>query len=108
LDRHPQVDLITYLDADLYFFADPSPIYEEIGRHSIAIIGHRFPPHLQDWERYGIYNVGWVSLRRDAEALVRLRWWRERGLEGCYDRREHGRLRGRTYLTARPSPSQSV
>jgi len=108
LDRHPQVDLITYLDADLYFFADPSPIYEEIGRHSIAIIGHRFPPHLQDWERYGIYNVGWVSLRRDAEALVCLRWWRERCLEWCYDRCEDGRFADQKYLDDWPSRFQGV
>src|SRR5438445_589515 len=108
LERHPQADLITYLDADLYFFADPSPIYEEIGRHSIAIIGHRFPPHLQDWERYGIYNVGWVSFRRDAEALVCLRWWRERCLEWCYDRCEDSRFADQKYLDDWPSRFQGV
>ena len=25
-----EVDVITYLDADLFFFSDPSPIYEEL------------------------------------------------------------------------------
>lgn len=108
LNHHPQVDFITYLDADLGFFADPRPLYEEIGDRSIAIIGHRFPPHLQGWEQYGIYNVGWVSFRRDAHALACLRWWRERCLEWCYDRCEEGRFADQKYLDDWPTRFQGV
>src|SRR5947209_2795057 len=28
-DRHPEIDLLTYLDADLYFFDDPQPVFDE-------------------------------------------------------------------------------
>jgi hypothetical protein len=103
LNHHPEVDLITYLDADLFFFADPAPIYDEIGDHSIAIIGHRFPPSLAEWERYGIYNVGWLTFRRDLHALACLRWWRERCLEWCYDRCEDGRFADQKYLDDWPA-----
>jgi len=108
LNHQPNVDLITYLDADLFFFADPGPIYEELGDHSIAIIGHRFPPCLQDLERYGIYNVGWVSFRRNVHALACLRWWRERCLEWCHDRFEDGRFADQKYLDDWPSRFQRV
>ena len=47
LKRFREIDLITYLDADLYFFGDPAPIYGELGANSILIIGHRFPEHLK-------------------------------------------------------------
>ena len=42
LKTNPEVDLITYLDADLYFYSDVSPIFEEMGSNSILIIGHKF------------------------------------------------------------------
>src|SRR5206468_9462932 len=108
LSHHPHVDVITYLDADLGFFADPRPLYEEIGDRSIAIIGHRFPPDLHEWVRYGIYNVGWLSFRRDRHAMACLGWWRERCLEWCYDRCEDGRFADQKYLDDWPTRFQGV
>lgn len=108
LNCYPGVDVITYLDADLFFFADPTPIYQEIADHSIAIIGHRFPPHLRNLECYGIYNVGWLSFRRDEHALTCLRWWRERCIEWCYDRCEDGRFADQKYLDDWPNRFRNV
>ncbi|MGA9347289.1 MAG: glycosyl transferase [Anaerolineae bacterium] len=98
LRNHSEVDVITYLDADLFFFSSPSPIYEELGDNSILIIGHRFPPHLRHREVYGIYNVGFLSFRRNDEGLRCLHWWRDRCLEWCYDRVENGRFADQKYL----------
>jgi hypothetical protein len=108
LNRHPQVDVITYLDADLGFFADPQPLFEEMGDRSIAIIGHRCAPYLEGWERFGIYNVGWLSFRRDQHALECLHWWRERCLEWCYDRCENGRFADQKYLDDWPTRFHGV
>ena len=108
LNNNPQVDLITYLDADLFFFAELKPIYDELADRSIGIIGHRFPPFLKDHEANGIYNVGWVSFRRDAHGLACLHWWRERCLEWCYDRCEDGRFADQKYLDVWPSRFQKV
>ena len=108
LDNNPQVDLITYLDADLFFFSEIEPIYDELANRSIGIIGHRCPPFLKYNDQYGIYNVGWVSFRRDAHAMTCLRWWRERCLEWCYDRPEDGRFADQKYLDVWPSRFQKV
>jgi len=108
LNNYPEVDTITYLDADLFFFADPAPIYGEIANHSIAIIEHRFPPNLRDLELHGIYNVGWLSFRRDEHAFACLRWWRERCIEWCYDRCEDGRFADQKYLDNWPNLFQGV
>jgi hypothetical protein len=107
-NNFPEVDMITYLDADLLFFAEPTPIYDEIADHSIAIIAHRFPEYLRALERFGIFNVGWVSFRRDKRALACLHWWRERCLEWCYDRCEDGRFADQKYLDDWPSLFQGV
>ena len=92
------VDLITYLDADLYFFSSITPVFEEIGDKSIAIIPHRFSEAFRKWEWNGIFNVGWVSFRRDDNGLSCLNWWRERCLEWCYDRIEDNRFADQKYL----------
>jgi len=108
LNKNPQVDLITYLDADLFFFGELTPIYDELADRSIGIIGHRFPPFLKKNEVHGIYNVGWVTFRRDAHGLACLRWWRERCLEWCYDRCEDGRFADQKYLDVWPSRFEKV
>jgi hypothetical protein len=102
------VDLITYLDADLYFFAGPAPLYREIGDCSVAIIAHRFPPYLRHFERHGVYNVGWLSFKRNENGLACLQWWRERCLEWCYDRPEDGRFADQKYLDDWPTRFQGV
>ena len=104
----PGIDLITYLDSDLFFFADPSPIFEEIADRSIAVTEHRYPPYpsfLADYcsRTLGIYNVGWLSFRRDANGLACLGWWRERCLEWCHDRIEDGRFADQKYLDEWPA-----
>lgn len=102
LDRFGDVDLVTYLDADLYFFSSPGPVYAELEGHSVGIIEHRFNPRVTSYGRFGRFNVGWVSFRRDADGLACLDWWRERCLEWCYDRVEADRYADQKYLDAFP------
>ncbi len=92
------IDLVTYVDADVFFFGDPDAIFGEFGNNSILIIEHRFPPHLEYLEVNGKYNVQFVSFRRDSNALRCLKWWRERCLEWCYNRLEEGKMGDQKYL----------
>jgi hypothetical protein len=108
LNAKPEIDCITYLDADLYFYADPKPIFEEMKDRSIAIIEHRFAPNLCELERCGIYNVGWLTFRRDERALACLRWWRDRCIEWCYDREEGGKFGDQKYLDDWPARFEGV
>ena len=103
LDRFPDIDTIVYLDADLYFFADPSPIFAELGDQSILIVEHRFPELLRHLETRGIYNVGLVGFRNDAAGRRCLEWWRARCLEWCYTRVEDGKFADQKYLDDWPS-----
>jgi hypothetical protein len=108
LRNYPEVDIITYLDADLFFFSDPTPIYQEFGEKSILIVGHRFPPHLKKLEKHGIYNVGLLSFRKDNEGLRCLNWWRYKCLEWCYDRVEGNRFADQKYLDDWPTRFSQV
>jgi hypothetical protein len=100
---HPEIDRLTYLDADLMFFASSAPIFDEMGGGSVLFTAHRFPDFLRaHYERHGIYNVGVLSWRRDASGLACLDWWRERCLEWCHDRLEPGRYADQKYLDEWP------
>jgi hypothetical protein len=102
LRKHPELPAITYLDADLFFYDNPSELFQEMGGHSIAIISHRYAPNLTQRYKYGIYNVGWVTFKNDANALLCLNWWRERCIEWCYDKVEDDRYADQKYLDQWP------
>ncbi len=107
LHHFPEVDLVTYLDADLFFFSNPAPIYQELGEQSVLIVEHRSPERDVE-ERFGKYNVSLVAFRRDTHAEECLSWWRERCLEWCYDRAEGGRFADQKYLDEWPRRFKGV
>lgn len=94
----PAAESVTYLDGDLFYFADPELAHAAAGDHSIAITPHRFTPALSDNLRCGIYNAGWIRFRHDENAMKCLRWWRERCLEWCHDHCDSGRYTDQKYL----------
>lgn len=102
MDNRPEVDIITYLDADLMFFSSPEPLFDEMQEASIGIMEHRFTPRLQHLESKGRFCVEWVSFRRDAQGLACLYRWRDQSLEWCYDRLEDGRMGDQKYLDTWP------
>lgn len=108
LSHYTHVDRITYLDADLYFFRDPSDVFDVIEHSSIAIIPHRFHPTFVGREQFGIYNVGWVSFRRDEQGMACLSKWREQCLDWCYIRCEADRFADQKYLDRWPADFSNV
>jgi hypothetical protein len=99
----PEAEMVTYLDADLFLFSSPDPIFSELGRDSVLMVAHRFAESRRQSEEHGIYNVGWLTFRNDAIGHACLKWWRERCLEWCYDRVEPGRYGDQKYLDDCPA-----
>lgn len=102
LRTHPDIDRITYLDADLLFFARPQELFDELGNGSILLCEHDFPSYLRHYEKHGRYNVGVQIWRRDAAGMACLDWWRERCLDWCFDRLEADRYADQKYLEQWP------
>lgn len=107
-DAFAEIDSFTYLDADLFFFADPAPVFASIGDASVAITPHRFTPATQDMACHGIYNVGWISWRRDSRASECLRWYRAKSLEWCADVVDGDRYADQKYLDHWPEQFPGV
>jgi hypothetical protein len=101
-EQESTIETISILDGDLFFFGDPKAIEAELGQGSVLIVPHRFPPALEHQRRYGTFNAGLVSFRRDPSGEAALRWWRERCLEWCRDEVEGDRYADQRYLEAFP------
>jgi hypothetical protein len=99
LRKHSDLDRITYLDADLYFYSDPSPIFKECRDGSILLTEHRHAKNTEKREsKNGRYNVQFLTFRNDEVGRSALRWWRERCLEWCFVRSEDGKFGDQKYL----------
>jgi hypothetical protein len=103
MQTNPEIDFLTYLDADLLFYSDVQPLFDEIGDAAIAIIEHRFSERLKDREVNGRFCVEWVSFRRNEQGLACLSRWREQCIEWCYYRLEEGKMGDQKYLDEWPA-----
>lgn len=98
LEGAPDDEIVTYLDADLRFYASPQPVFAAMAGASVGLIGHRHHWWARRLEKYGRFNVGWVSFRSDAAGRQAAGWWRERCIEWCFGRFEGGRFADQKYL----------
>jgi len=91
--------LIIYLDADLFFFNDPTEIYEELDNSSVGVIPHRFTKSLnKKLLKFGKYNVGMVLIKNDTEGKRVVSWWASKCLEWCHDYVEDNKFADQKYL----------
>lgn len=108
LEKVPAGQILTKLDADLYFYKSPALLHRLERNHSIIITPHRFSAPLQDRERFGKFNVGWVSLRNDRIGRKCAQDWENQCLEWCHDFPEPRRYADQKYLDAWPKKYPKV
>lgn len=103
LKKNPRAELVFYLDADLFIYSSPQPIFKELGNNSIYIVEHRYPPA----EEYrsnisGRFNVAVNIFRNDQIGKACINYWREKCNEWCYLKEEPGRFGDQLYLNEWP------
>jgi hypothetical protein len=108
LATRPDAEWVMYLDADLFFFSDPEPIWKEAENGNILVVPHRFPSWHDDGTRYGQYNVGVLVFRRGVEGEACLAWWRDRCLESTALAADAGRYGDQKYLDEWPERFSGV
>lgn len=96
----------TYIDADLYFYTDPSVLITELleSGKSVLITEHRFStlPKLYEEKRGGRFCVQFITFIREEKSLQVLARWREQCIEWCYSRYEDGKFGDQKYLEEWP------
>ena len=98
-NNNPEINTITYLDSDLFFFSKTDEIFEEFNNNSILITEHRYSNiNRYQEDKNGKYNVQYLTFKRDREGLEALQWWRERCIEWCYQIPEGNKMGDQKYL----------
>ncbi|WP_324172646.1 hypothetical protein [Sulfurimonas sp.] len=88
----------TYLDADLYFFSNPSVLIDEMKDKSVLITEHRYTPMYEQSATSGIYCVQFMTFKNDKNGMKVLNWWIDACNDWCYARNEDGKFGDQKYL----------
>jgi hypothetical protein len=104
-DSDQNIQRVTYVDADLYFFDSPRVLLDELdasGKH-VLITEHAYAPEYSRGQAVnGRFCVQFLTFRRTPQALKVMRWWQERCIEWCFDRNEDGKFGDQKYLDSWP------
>jgi len=97
---------VMYMDSDLYFFKDPSQIFEHFTHHSIYLCPQRDMDYVE--QKYGRYQAGLIGFKNDEEGRNALHWWKTKCLEWCRHEYDGYRYGDQKYLDEIPQLFHSV
>lgn len=87
LARNPDIDVLTYVDSDIFFFVSPSYFLDSFIRNpteNVLIVPHRYTFNRKYYEvRNGIYNAGVAVFKNTAVGFACANEWREQCLKYC-------------------------
>jgi hypothetical protein len=88
-----------YLDADMYFYANPAILWNELPTHkSVLITEHRYTPIYDKSDTNGIYCIQFMGFKKDKNGLIALKWWKDACIEWCFGRFEDGKFADQKYV----------
>jgi hypothetical protein len=98
-DAAPEVDRVTYLDADIWFRSDVQSIFSEFDRSEkgVLITDHLYAAEYDHSHTNGRFCVQFMTFKRDSGEFVR-KWWQDRCVEWCFARFEEGKFGDQKYL----------
>lgn len=92
--RRFDAEKVIYLDPDIVVMSTLDPILQELDRYSILLTPHQTEPEVSltaiiDNEicslMHGVFNLGFVAVRKSEEGVRFIDWWAERLEYFCYD-----------------------
>lgn len=112
MERFPKENYFVYLDSDTFAYSRFEELEFMVARSDILLTPH----HVQDelpLERtvenmlrtllFGIFNTGFVAVRRSAAAVGFLRWWNDKLERFCYQDESCGLFNEQRWLDLAPS-----
>jgi glycosyltransferase involved in cell wall biosynthesis len=91
LFERTKLDKLVYFDPDILFLAPIDDVVTLLDTQNIVVVPHLVDTLKEDVvpsERHmlmtGVYNLGFIGLRRSDETAKFLTWWREKLVKYCY------------------------
>ena len=86
-----EVSQVVYMDPDIFVFASMAPVFDKLITASIVLTPHIIFPSSLEGKRSdkgimatGIYNLGFIGLRRSEAGTTFANWWGQRLLDQCF------------------------
>ncbi len=98
LQKNKELEMMTYLDADIYFFNDPELLISELEEDDVMITEHRYSKEYDQTSTSGKYCVQFMVFRNNESGLKVLNWWRNACLDWCFGYLDNNRLGDQRYL----------
>jgi hypothetical protein len=92
-------EAVVYLDPDVRIYRPLDPVVDALATGSIVLTPHLLRPERDDtgvFENevtalaHGVYNLGFLAVRADADGSAFARWWSDRLVDYCFDDRASG------------------
>ena len=98
-EHYENIDWLTYLDADMYFYSDPQIIFKECENCSVLLSEHDSEEHIKFVEEsVGRFNAGLVSFKNNISGREALYWWKKECINWCYNTTVTGQFGDQKYL----------
>jgi len=92
----------TYLDADTFFYSDPTLLITQMGNDAVLITPHNYHSYYETSTTSGIYCVQFTTFKNNSQGMQVLNWWAQACLKWCYARYEDGKMGDQKYLDSWP------
>lgn len=112
MNKYKNVDQFVYFDPDILVLESLEELQSAFDKHSIILTPHLLEPEEYDdaiWEneictlRYGIFNLGFLALKRSEETDRFLNWWSKRLEFYCYDNLAAGLFTDQKWINLAPA-----
>ncbi len=102
-ETDPNVNRVTYIDADIWFRKNPIDFFIELQKSNkqILITDHSYAPEYDQSDLCGQFCVQFMVFTRGDSDIVR-EWWEKKCIEWCYNRFEDGKFGDQKYLDEWP------
>jgi lipopolysaccharide biosynthesis glycosyltransferase len=112
MNEYKKFDQFVYLDPDIFVLGSLDELQTAFDKHSIILTPHLLEPEEDDhaiWDneictlRYGVFNLGFLALKRSAETDRFLDWWSKRLEFYCYDNLAVGLFTDQKWINLAPA-----
>lgn len=110
LFQQRRAERVIYMDPDTCLFSRLDAVDQLLSTHDFVVTPHILSPIPMDglspdeplFLNYGLYNLGFLALKRSAETQRFLRWWRERTYQKGYDNPARGLFTDQLWINLVP------
>lgn len=103
---------VTYLDPDILVYSKLHEIVDPLSSWDVAITPHQISPKSERWliestelesMRFGVYNLGFLSVKSSDNGKQVARWWRDRCYDYCIIAPERGLFTDQKFFDLAPA-----